>query len=175
MPSNVPPITDLLDAAQATAVHLEMRDVYAVSKENPHVALWRETGERPNDPDSEYWKPWSEIMRRTTARGVQVRRARIVSLPASQYIRYEHAGTPVNLAVGEDVRWLARDTADGIALPANDFWLFDGQLVRYGYFDGDGELVGHSLSEEHEEAELCAHAFEKVWERASPHNEFAIS
>lgn len=174
MPSNVPPITDLLDAAQHSAVHLEMRDVYAVSTENPQFRHWRETGERQNDPDSEYWLPWTSVVRRTVGRGVSVCRARVISEPASEYIRYEHAGTPVNLAAGEQVRWLPRRRAPDIALPANDFWLLDGRLVRLGYFSGDGALTGHDLSEDPALVKLCAAAFEEVWGRAVPHEQYEI-
>lgn len=174
MPSNVPPVAELLDAAQHTAVHLEMRDVYAVSNESGPFKRWLETGERSNDPDSEYWRPWTEVVRRTVARGVTVHRARIISEPVSQYIRYEHAGTPVNLAAGEQVRWLPRLGATDIALPGNDFWLFDGRLVRIGHFSGDGALTEHELSEEPALAKLCTSAFEAVWERATPHADYVI-
>ncbi|MDT0467525.1 DUF6879 family protein [Streptomyces gibsoniae] len=172
MSSTVPPITELLDGAQQSAVHLEMRDVYAVPKESSQFQRWLETGERPNDPDSDYWREWTSAVRRTVTRGVIVRRARIVSEPVTDYIRYEHAGTPVNLAAGEQVRWLPRRRASDIALPGNDFWLFDGQLVRFGFFSGDGALVGHTLDEDPATVKLCASAFEAVWERAVPHEQY---
>ncbi|WP_156722696.1 DUF6879 family protein [Streptomyces apocyni] len=174
MTSTVPPIGELLDAAQHSAVHLEMRDVYAVSKENSHFQHWQETGERPNDPDSDYWREWTSTVRRASARGAAVRRARVVSEPVTEYIRYEHAGTPVNLAAGEQVRWLPRRHASDIALPGNDFWIFDGKLVRFGFFSGDGALIGHELNEDPATVKLCTAAFEAVWERAVPHDEYEL-
>ncbi|MGP3980167.1 DUF6879 family protein [Streptomyces sp. KR80] len=174
MTSNVPPIGELLNTAHHSAVHLEMRDAYAVSNENSHFKHWRETGERPNDPDSDYWRDWTTAVRRTVARGVVMRRARIVSEPVTEYIRYEHAGTPINLAVGEQVRWLPRRLASDIALPGNDFWVLDGRLVRFGFFSGDGALVGHALDQNPATVKLCTSAFEAVWERAIPHNEYQI-
>ncbi|MFR9722915.1 DUF6879 family protein [Streptomyces sp. MS19] len=174
MPSKVPPIADLMDSARETAVHLEMRDVYAVAPENEQLARWRATGLRDTDPDSPYWRGWTGIVRRAAARGVTVRRARVVSLPASEYIRFEHAGTPVNLAAGEDVRWLPRHAASDLALPGNDFWLFDGHLVRFGHFDGDGHITGHELVQTPTVTQLCANAFHAVWERATPHTDFDI-
>lgn len=63
-------------------------------------------------------------MKKATARGVVVRRARIVSEPLSDYCRFEYDVTgPVNLAGGEEVRWLPRRRASDIALPGNDFWV----------------------------------------------------
>jgi hypothetical protein len=174
MTSNVPPIGELLDRASETAVHLEMRDVYAVSHESSEFKHWRDTGERSTDPESDYWRDWATAVRRTVARGVLIRRARIVSEPVTEYIRFEHAGTPMNLAVGEQVRWLPRHLGSDIALPGNDFWVFDGKLLRFGFFSGDGALVGHTLDEDPATVKLCTSAFDAVWERAIPHDEYEI-
>ncbi|RKN11504.1 DUF6879 family protein [Streptomyces radicis] len=175
MPSTspVPPIAELLDSTRQSACHLEMRDVYAVAPESTELAAWRRTGQR-SGPESAYWRSWVELVRRAVARGVSVRRARVVSEPVTEYIRFEHAGTPVNLAAGEDVRWLPRRHASDIALPGNDFWLLDGRLVRFGHFNGDGALTGHELTEEPAVLELCSAAFETVWSRAVPHDQYRI-
>ncbi len=173
MPSNVPPIADLLDAAQHSAVHLETRDVYAVDPESTELAAWRQTGRR-SGPDSEYWRPWVQLIERTVGRGVTVRRARVISEPVSEYIRFEHAGTAANVAAGEDVRWLPRRRTSDLLLPGNDFWLFDGRLVRFGHFSGDGRLTGHDLTHEPGTADICATAFEAVWARATPHDQYKI-
>ncbi|MCW7945151.1 hypothetical protein AAW14_24845 [Streptomyces hygroscopicus] len=175
MPRKVPGFDELLDGAQRSAVHLEMRDTYGVASEADDFARWKRTGERDADPGSSYWAPWVELIRRTVARGVAVRRARIVSEPVSEYIRYEHAATDVNMAAGEQVRWLARRRASDIALPGNDFWLIDGRLIRWNHFTGDGASAGGEISEDPAAAKLCADAFEAVWERAVPHEEYKIS
>ncbi|WP_406476050.1 DUF6879 family protein [Streptomyces sp. NBC_01615] len=175
MPQNVPSFAELLDGAQRTAFHLETRDAYGVAGEADDFARWKSTGERDIDPGSPYWAPWVDLVRRTVARGVAVRRARIVSEPVSDYIRFEHAGTPVNLAAGEQVRWLARRRASDIALPGNDFWLIDGRLIRWNHFTGDGASGGGEVSEDPAAAKLCADAFEAVWERATSHEDYKIS
>ncbi|MEU1074916.1 MULTISPECIES: DUF6879 family protein [unclassified Streptomyces] len=175
MTPSVPTIAELLDSARHAAVHLEMRDVYGVAGEAVDFAGWKRTGERDTDPGSPYWAPWVELVRRTLSRGVAVRRARIVSEPVSDYIRYEHAGTVVNLRAGEDVRWLARRRASDIALPGNDFWLIDGSVIRWNHFTGDGASGGGELSEDPAAAHLCARAFEEVWERAVPHDDYKLS
>lgn len=175
MPQNVPSFAELLDGAQRSAVHLEMRDAYGVAGEADDFARWQSTGERDMDPGSPYWSSWVELVRRTVARGVTVRRARIVSEPVSDYIRFEHAGTPVNVEAGEQVRWLARRRASDIALPGNDFWLIDGRVIRWNHFTGDGASGGGEISEDPAAAKLCADAFETVWERATPHQDYKIS
>lgn len=175
MPSSVPTFDELLGGAQRSAVHLEMRDMYAVTSEAEDFARWQTTGEYDADPDSEYWTGWTSLIRRTVARGVVVRRARVVSEPVSEYIRYEHAGTTVNLSAGEQVRWLARRRASDIALPGNDFWLIDGRLVRWNHFTGAGLSGGGEISDDPAVAKLCADAFEAVWSRAVPHEEYQVN
>ncbi|MFH9016661.1 DUF6879 family protein [Streptomyces sp. NPDC017943] len=130
-----PSFEDLLDSAQAHAVHLELRDVYAVGEEREVYEAFLRDGSVPAD-DSEYWSGWLPLVERTVARGVKVRRARIVSEPVTDYIRFEHAITDANLRAGEQVRWLPRRRASTLALPGNDFWLIDDSLVRWNIFSG---------------------------------------
>jgi hypothetical protein len=175
MPQNAPSFAELLDGARYTAVHLEMRDAYGVSDEAEDFALWKATGERDADPGSRYWAPWVDLIRGAVERGVCIRRARIVSEPVSDYIRYEHAGTPVNLSAGEQVRWLARRRVSDVPLPGNDFWLIDSALVRWNHFSGEGASCGGEMSDDPAAAGLCSRAFEAVWARAVPHEEFKIT
>jgi len=51
----------------------------------------------PDDRDS-WWRPWLDLVQEVTAKGVRMRRARIVSEPPSEYIRYEHSFTFTNIA-----------------------------------------------------------------------------
>ncbi|WP_156727858.1 DUF6879 family protein [Streptomyces apocyni] len=174
MSLSVPTLAELMDGCTRSAVHLEMRDHYGVAAEAADFRAWLETGRLDTDPDSPGWAPWVALVSRTVARGVAVRRARIVSEPVSDYIHYEHASTVVNVNAGEEVRWLPRRRASGIALPGNDFWLFDDRTIRWGYFSGDGALVGHEVSEDPAAAKLCTEAFDTVWARAVPHSQYEI-
>ncbi len=72
--------------------------------------------------------------------------------------------TPVNIAAGEQVRWLPRAQASDLALPGNDFWLFDDRGVRFNHFTGDGDWAHPrtSYTEDPAVAKLCATAFEAV-------------
>lgn len=178
MSQNEQPLSfaELMAQATTSAFHLEMRDGYAVGDEADDFAHWRATGQRDADPDSAYWKPWVELIGGLTARGVAVRRARIISTPPTEYIRFEHAGTAVNLAAGEQVRWLPRDQASGIALPQHDFWLFDGRIARWNFFDDNGDWADprNGITTDPAEVAHCASAFDQVWQRATLHQDFAI-
>ncbi|MFJ8583587.1 DUF6879 family protein [Streptomyces sp. NPDC093595] len=159
---------ELFRDCQRTAVHLEARDAY--SKTDSAFVDWK--AGKPIDP-AERWGAWRSIVSEAVARGVEVRRARIVSTPVSEYIRFEHAVTEgLNIAAGEQVRWLPRRNASDLLLPGNDFWLFDSRLVYLNHFDGEGEPTEPEITENADLAKLCESAFESVWNRATPHAEF---
>lgn len=172
--SSVPTWPELLGSATHSAVHLEMRDSYAVDYEEGPFAEWR-AGHRHNPADrASWWRPWLDLIQETVGRGVVVRRARIVSEPVSEYTRFLHDGTFTNIAAGEAIRWLPRRRASDIALPGNDFWLIDGRLIRWNHFTGDGASAGGEICEDPAAAKLCGEAFEAVWERAIPHDQYEI-
>ncbi|MGF1425000.1 DUF6879 family protein [Kitasatospora sp. LaBMicrA B282] len=177
MTQNVPDFSELLAGAQHSAVHLEMRDWYGVGEEGADFERFRRTGIHPDlDPDSEGWAGWVPLVREAVSRGVVMRRARVVSEPVTDYIRFEHAGTAVNIAAGEQVRWLPRRQASDIALPGNDFWVFDGRLVEFNHFTGAGDWADdrYELSEDPTVVKLCVSAFETVWERGINHAMYAL-
>ncbi|MFG2385032.1 DUF6879 family protein [Streptomyces avermitilis] len=176
MPQNELRFNDLLEAARHSAVHLEMRDAYGVGDEDADFNEWHRSGNRDSDPSSPYWAPWVDLISRARGRGVTVRRARIVSEPVTDYIRYEHAGTPVNIQAGEQVRWLPRRNAADLMLPGCDLWIFDGAQVLFNHFTGSGDWADPPLELRTEPGivKQCADAFEAVWERAIPHDQYEI-
>jgi hypothetical protein len=158
----------LLRSAERSAWHLELRDGYVL--DDPDWLDWQ--AGRRFDP-AERWSGWSDLIRATTARGVGVRRLRIVSEPVTDYIRFEYDVTAAhNIAAGEDVRWLPRHAASGLLLPTEDFWIFDGQVVLWNHFAGDSSWVGEERSDDPALAKLCASSFEAAWERGVPHEDY---
>ncbi len=114
-----PTLEDLLRSCERSAVHLELRDGYM--RDEPIFQAWL-AGERPNPADRDsWWDDWWQLTADTAARGVDLRRARIVSEPISDYVRCEYDWTFANVAAGEQVRWLPRRQASDLALPGNDF------------------------------------------------------
>jgi hypothetical protein len=165
--AKVPPFSELIAATTASAVHLEMRDAYTPSDQRFLDWLAGKPVQAPALPD------WYELVCAHVSRGVAFRRARVVSEPLADFIRFEYDITDgLNIAAGEQVRWLPRRRASDLCLPGNDFWLFDDRLVRFGHFAGDGEFLDHQLSDDPAVVKMCASAFEAVWERAVPHAEY---
>lgn len=170
---NVPSFEELLDSAQRSAVHLEMRDWYGVEREREPFAAWREH-RLTLEQDRNERQDWVDLVARTVARGVVMRRTRVVSEPVTDYIRFEHWGTPVNVEAGERVRWLPRRQTTGIAFPGNDFWLIDERLIRWNHFSGDGAATDPEVTDDPEVVRLCSAAFEAAWTRAIPHEDYKI-
>jgi hypothetical protein len=156
---------DLLRAALRSALHLELRDTY--TPDDPDWRDWREG--RRFDP-AERFREWFDLISETTGRGVQVRRARVVSEPVTDYIRFEYDVTAgLNLAAGEQVRWLPRRHAADMLVPGNDLWVIDESVVVFNHFDGLGNWVDEERRDDPAVAKLLASAFEAIWERATPH------
>ncbi|MFI6051693.1 DUF6879 family protein [Streptomyces violascens] len=164
----------MLADCRRSAVHLEMRDAYGIASEAAEFAAWKAGDDSGRYDGTGRRREWLDLVRGAVSRGVVMRRARIVSEPVSEYIKYEHAGTPLNIEAGESVRWLPRRQASDIALPGNDFWLFDERVVRFNHFTGDGASGGPEVSDDPAVARLCAVAFETVWQRAFPHHDFKV-
>ncbi|WP_408992647.1 DUF6879 family protein [Streptomyces europaeiscabiei] len=170
-----PTLEDRLRRCARSAVHLEMRDGYMRS--DPRFVAWR-NGVRndPADNDPER-RPWLALVKELVGRGVEIRRVRIISVPVSDYIEFEHHLTGPNVRAGEQVRWLPRRRASASALPGNDFWLFDDGSVVFHHFAGDGELAPHEkeFSDDPAVIKLCSDAFETVWALAVPHADYRLA
>ncbi len=159
---------ELFRSTQRSAVHMEMRDAYTPN--DPDWLDWQ-AGKR-FDP-AVRWADWFNLVASTVARGVAVRRARLVSEPVTDYIKFEYDVTAAhNMAAGEQVRWLPRRNASGITVPCADFWVFDEQMVLWNHFAGDGSWVTEEPCDDPAIAKMCVSSFEAVWARAIPHEEY---
>ena len=162
----VPPFSELIAATTRTAVHLETRDAY--TPDDPAFLDWK-AGRPVTAPAG---AAWYDAVREHTAKGVSFRRARIVSEPLADYVRFEFAFTSLNVAAGEQVRWLPRKLARGLSVPVIDFWVFDDRLVRLVYFAGDGTYLDDEVTADPVIVRTCSAAFEAVWELAIPHADY---
>ncbi|WP_240506275.1 DUF6879 family protein [Thermoactinospora rubra] len=161
---------ELLATCERTAFKLEMRDQYMLDA--PGYKAW-EAGDLAEAV--RHYSDFTETARAAVARGVAIRRVRIISEPVSTYIRFEYEVTPgVNLSAGEVIRWLPRRLASDLALPGNDVWVFDGRVVQFCHFAGDGTWVANDESEDPATVSLCTTAFAAAWERAIDHAEYRI-
>ena len=167
-----PTFAELLAACTSSAVHLEIHDVHRTS--DVAYQTWL-AGQADLPASVLQYRAYTDEVVAAVRRGVSVRRARIISEPASEYVRWEHWLTePVNVAAGEQVRWLPRRLASTLAVPGNPYWVFDDGLVRFTLFGGDGEVQGSQYSDDAGVVEACQSAFEAVWQLAIPHQDYRI-
>lgn len=87
---------------------------------------------------------------------------------------WEHYVTHANVTSGEQVRWLPRRLTTDLALPGNDFWAFDESVLRVHHFSGDGAVVEDEITADSALVTHCVTAFESVWERATPHDQYGV-
>lgn len=153
------------------ALHLEMRDSYGTAAEISHLRKW-ETG----DPDDADWlQPWFDLVSAGTQAGKVFRRARIVSEPISNYQKWVLKDTHLYVEAGEDIRWVPRSRVSTVALPGNDFWLFDDEVVVFLIFAASGLVVDRYTTTDRSAIELCRTSFEKVWKLSIPNSEYPPS
>jgi hypothetical protein len=158
---------ELLASSTASVIRFEMRDAYDHTESG--FAEWQATG----DIGAHDWGDFPDMIRTAVARGVRIRRVRVVSEPVSDYIRWEHACTDVNIQAGEDIRWLPRTSAADLLLPGADCWVFDHRVIRWNFQRGDNtnpRVYTHS-SDPRIIRDVTA-AFEIAWDRATPHAEY---
>jgi hypothetical protein len=158
----------LFTSFKREALHLEMRDAYGTEAELPHLRKWL-----AGEPDDTVWlQPWFDLLRTGTQAGKIFRRARIVSEPVSDYQRWVLKDTHLYVEAGEDIRWVPRSRVSTVALPGNDFWLFDDELVVFLIFAGNGLVVDRLSTTDHAALDLCRSAFEAVWKLSIPNREY---
>lgn len=153
---------------QREALHLEMRDSYGTAEEIPHLRKW-EAGE-PDDAD--WLQPWFDLVSDGTQADKVFRRARIVSEPISDYQKWVLKDTTLFVDAGEDIRWVPRSRVSTVALPGNDFWLFDDEILVFLIFAASGLVVDRYRTTDRSAIELCRTSFEEVWKLSIPHSEY---
>ncbi|MFL6113164.1 MAG: DUF6879 family protein [Catenulispora sp.] len=159
---------ELLTTFKRDAIHLEQRDAYGTEIELPYMAKWA-----AGEPDDLAWlNDWCESLREHVAAGRSVRRARIVSEPLSDYQRWSYSIAQPMVDAGEDIRWVPRRRVSSLALPGNDFYLFDDRLAVFLIYAGNGLATDRLASTDPADLKLCRSAFEQVWKLSIPHRDY---
>ncbi|MDI3422285.1 DUF6879 family protein [Streptomyces luteolus] len=162
---------ELFNSFERDAFHLELRDDYGSPVEDTPYARWQK-----GEPDGYEWlDPWVTLMKRVTGEGKTVRRVRVITEPHSQYVRWEHSLTHLNIEAGEDIRWLPRHRLpEGVAFPVdgNDWWLYDDRLLAVGHFDSEGRVLGSQIIEAPDTVAECVRLRNQLWASAIKHSEY---
>ncbi|WP_245984646.1 DUF6879 family protein [Streptomyces tateyamensis] len=102
---------------ERTAFRLETLAVYDVEEEREEFADFLAGRPLPSESAD---NPWVRSM---TDHGKQLARVHVLSSPLSDYLRYELAWYPGNVAAGESIGIIDKSRQEVAGLPDRDFWL----------------------------------------------------
>ncbi|MDT0410458.1 MULTISPECIES: DUF6879 family protein [Streptomyces] len=168
------PLIPFSDAAhlftefEEEAWRLETRKGYASDRSSSSWNRFSAGAEFGYDPN----RPWHATVRAATRAGKRFARVRLVDSPPTEGQRFLLATGLGNVAAGEDIRNLWRADAEGLGLPAEDFWLFDSRLVARFVFDEDDVTLGVILSEDTNEVAAACRARDVATKHAIPTRDF---
>jgi hypothetical protein len=153
-----------------SAFHLETRDEYRVAEEAEPLRKWLN-----DEPDDYAWViEWHELIKAATAIGKSVIRARVVTEPVTDYVRFEYAMARFNVAAGEQLYWVARHLTTGIEFPDHDYWLLDERTVAFNVFTDDGSSFSAQLTTDPATVEHCIRVRDQVLAIGVPHQDYVL-
>ena len=86
-----------------------------------------------------------------------------MSEPLSDYQRWSYSIAHPMVDAGEDIRWVPRRLVSSVALPGNDFYLFDDRLAVFLCIRGMARAQEMISSADPADLRLCRSAFEAAW------------
>lgn len=118
---------------------------------------------------------WVGELRAWRAQGKRMARVRVVTEPLSDDARYLLDVARVNVAAGDEIRYLPRQRAQELelGLPDEDYWIFDAKVAAIIHFDEDDRPVGHELIEDPAQIVQRLHWFDAAWHYSVSREEFA--
>lgn len=161
----------LFDTYRYTARRLEPRDRYntATSAERRRRFL---AGEMT---DYSFLDNWIGKVRAWNSLGKRMARVRVVTEPLSDDARYLLHVARLNVAAGDEIRYLPRQRAQELelGLPDQDYWIFDATIVTVIHFDEDDRPVDYELIDDPPEIVQRLHWFDAAWHHSVSREEFA--
>ncbi|PRH77196.1 hypothetical protein C6N75_21610 [Streptomyces solincola] len=141
----------LFETFERAAFRLETLAEYDVEEEREEIARFLAGEDMGPEWDD---NPWVRSM---TDKGKSVSRVHVLRSPLSDYLRYELAAYPGNIAAGESIGIIDRSEQSADGLPDHDFWLFDDRGVYRMHYTPEGAFVGGELLPEERLAEYQAY------------------
>lgn len=165
---------DLFRQAKSDVFRLELRDRYNVPAERDRwEAFQARDWPRLDELNKAQRATWMQLIGDVTSTGKRVERVRVVSEPPTQYIQFELRLNEGNAEAGEVIRYLSRHQIEGLALPAEDYWLFDSASAVVLRFGDDDDLLGMELVDAPAAIESFCAGRDAAWRLAIPYQEYA--
>lgn len=161
--------TALIGSSTREAFHLELQDDYDSPGENEIFRNWLEGG--PED-DYRWFQGWLSAVRALTERGAVMRRVRVVTVPHTDYIRWELEVARLNAEAGEQIGYVPRHLVDASRLSTDDFWLLDDHTVTFTAFRPSGRIAGSVVTTDPRIVAHCRQVRDYVWAAAVPYADY---
>ena len=150
------------------AWHIEQRDTYNVASEDEPFGRFL-TGA---SDDYRWLAEWLGFIAEVTAADTRVQRARLVTVPHTDYTRWGLVVAEKLTAAGENIRYLPRHRTAGIELPKEDFWLLNDDRLILSVFSADGRQGGFASNDDPDLVTQCREVRDQVWSRAVDYHEY---
>lgn len=153
----------------SSAWRWECQGVYHEPDEQEPFALWRQ-----GRPDYSFLDDWLAMVRQWRADGKTFQRVRMLTDPATDYLRWMLSLTHLNVEAGDDIRWLSEADATRLGAPPDDFYLLDDELVVVMHFGNSG-VAGAEVTDDPARVEAARRWRALAWQHAIPHTEYLAS
>src|SRR6266699_5927293 len=167
---------ELFETFRESAFRLETLQHYVLAEDEPRRRAFREGQPLPPRPGK---TESIRMVRSAVAAGKRVHRVHVLDLPLSDYIRYELAVYPENIAAGEDVQIAVRSAHPGLTDLDTDFWLFDAETsepaVVWFRYTPDGQVISRDLSDDTGDIRRARAQRDLALAHAVPLSEFVAS
>lgn len=161
--------------AQKNIFRLEAIPEYNVPEDLVLFNKWKQS---KLESDKAFLK-WLEGLNKTKERGVKMQRVRIVSLPFSDYIKYEIDFWKHSTKQGENILFLEAKRYEHIKQKFNfepkDFWIFDDKILIIFHYDEKGDFVKEKLIPDKETIKKYVELKRELLDHAIPMDEFLKS
>ncbi len=154
-----------LRSARKETFRLEMLDQYLVKEETEELEAWRRSGKF--EPGEEF-RQWASDLEALRSRGVITHRVHVVTVPLSDYLRFEIA------AYVEDVNYIERKEYAGIRKPfePKEFWLIDEKHLFVQNYDSESRWLGSEHIADKDEVARHTRMKDFLLSKALPLEEF---
>ncbi|NKY57828.1 DUF6879 family protein [Nocardia flavorosea] len=163
---------ELLEGARRSAFHLEVRDCYAEPEESEPLRRYL-NGELEPETDRYDKSDWIELVETLTARGVLMRRVRVITEPLSGYHHWLLTVAGSSVDAGEDIRYAPRHLVEDV--PADDWWLFDDDRVGFNLVDDAGKPAGAAVTADPGIVAYCRATRDRLWRLATPFTDYVAA
>jgi Family of unknown function (DUF6879) len=165
-----PPIGQPTKQQDRRKLGLEPRDCYNTGTSSEPKRRYQ-TGELTN---YSFMDRWTGKVSRWSTQGKRMARVRVTTEPLTEDARYLLHIAWLNVAAGDEIRYLPRQRARELELrlPDEDYWIFDATMAAIIYFDED-RPVGQELIDDPAEVVRRLHWFDAAWHHSISREEFA--